>query len=493
MNKLFSSLLALSALSATVMVSHQADACGGCFIPVSENTVVTGHRMALSISKTQAVLWDQIQSTGDPAEFSCVLPIKKGAFVEVANDAFFDVLETGTVTSVQSPPEGCTPQGGGSSGFGCSSSDSALLSSEGGGRDAGNGVTVVHEGTVGPYETVTLSAENPNALAEWLEDNGYDLPDNIRPTVDAYVEEDFDFIALKLQPNQGVASMKPVRVITPGSGYTLPLRMVAAGVGESVDIVLYVIGEGRYEAADFENPTIDPKLITWDYKVDRSDYAEQRLGVLEAKDGRNFLTSYSRKNAIMGELSDPSSPFGGFINYNIGDGSQSASNMAAAYVLQGFENGEEDTEDSQTCISNLQQVRGSDVVTNLCDAEGNCETAGAGEVDSRLLTCGSLDDLAVAMDGMHPDDVVVTRLEAKLPVAALDTDLRLEAGSDQAEVESRFTAGLKVNPCWDQPSVAPLTNGKPQNRIPPEGLALLVLGAAGISLAMRRRVVRVQA
>ena len=92
---------------------------------------------------------------------------------------------------------------------------------------------MVHEGTVGPYETVTLSAENPNALAEWLEDNGYALPDNVKPIVDAYVAEDFDFIALRLQPNQGVAAMTPVRVITPGSGYTLPLRMVAAGVGES--------------------------------------------------------------------------------------------------------------------------------------------------------------------------------------------------------------------------------------------------------------------
>ncbi len=491
MKNLLASLVAVSALGGAMFMSHPVEACGGCFVPPSENTVVTGHRMALAISKTQAVLWDQIQYSGDPAEFSWVLPIKKGAYVEVANDAFFEVLETGTVTSVQSPPEGCAaPNNGG--GFGCSASEALSTDFEGAApRAAGNGVTIVHEGTVGPYDTVTLSADNPNALAEWLKDNGYDLPDSIRPTVDAYVAEEFDFIALKLRPDQGVASMKPVRVITSGSSYTLPLRMVAAGIGDSVDIVLFVIGEGRYEAADFENHVIAPELITWDFKDDRSDFALQRIGVLEGNEGRNFLTAYSRKNAVLGQLSDSL----GIINYSGSGGFQFADNMAAAYIRQGSGNAEEDPNiDVEGCISNLSRVTGSGVVTNLCDDEGNCTSVKGGEVDARLLACGDLDDIALALEGMHPDDVFVTRLEAKLPVAALDADLRLQASDDQSEVNHRFVAELKVNPCWDQPSsLAPLTNGKPQNRIPPEGLVLLVLGAAGLSLAMRRRTGQVTA
>lgn len=485
MKKLFASLVALSALGAATLLSDSADACGGCFVPPSENTVVTGHRMVLSISKTQAVLWDQIQYSGDPSEFSWVLPVKKGAFVEVANDAFFDVLETGTVTTVQAPPEGCAPPNGGG-GIGCGAQDFASSArDEGGGYNGG--VQVLHEGTVGPYDTVTLSAENPNALTEWLEDNGYDLPDDIKPTVDAYVEEGFDFIALKLQPNQGTSAMKPVRVITPGSGFTLPLRMVAAGVGDSVDIVLYVIGEGRYEAAGFGNTTVKPELVTWDFKVDRSDYAEQRLSLLEADGGKNWLTSYARKNAILGQVSDPLN--GGFVGYNIGDDFQFADTIASAYILQGFENGEvEGVTSEQTCLDKLQNAQGSGVVTNLC-VEGDCAPAGPGEIDAQLLTCENLDDIAVALEGMHPEDVVLTRLEAKLPVAALETDLRLEASSDQSEVESRFAAGLKVNPCWDQPSAVPLVPGKPKHRIPPEGLVLLTLAAAGLGLAMRRRAV----
>ena len=53
----------------------------------------------------------------------------------------------------------------------------------------------------------------------------------ILPVIDAYVAEGFNFLALKLVPGQGVDSMRPVRVTTPGAAATLPLRMVAAGTG----------------------------------------------------------------------------------------------------------------------------------------------------------------------------------------------------------------------------------------------------------------------
>ena len=91
--RLTSFATATALCAAVVASSSDAAACGGCFVPASQNTVVTGHRMAVSISPTQSVLWDQIQYAGDPAEFSWVLPVKKGARLEVGDDAFFEVLE----------------------------------------------------------------------------------------------------------------------------------------------------------------------------------------------------------------------------------------------------------------------------------------------------------------------------------------------------------------------------------------------------------------
>src|SRR5688500_6161058 len=103
-------LLAGWALAATLVTPNDARACGGCFMPPAESTVVTGHRMAMAVSNTQTVLWDQIQYSGDPEDFSWVLPVKKGAYLEVAANAWFEVLETGSRVTVYSrtcaPPPG---------------------------------------------------------------------------------------------------------------------------------------------------------------------------------------------------------------------------------------------------------------------------------------------------------------------------------------------------------------------------------------------------
>jgi len=87
------------------LAPSDARACGGCFHPEDqpETTVVTGHRMAFSISTTQTVLWDQIQYAGNPKDFAWVLPGKPGARIEVANDAWFEALDAATTTRVVAP------------------------------------------------------------------------------------------------------------------------------------------------------------------------------------------------------------------------------------------------------------------------------------------------------------------------------------------------------------------------------------------------------
>ncbi|MEO5728709.1 MAG: DUF2330 domain-containing protein, partial [Byssovorax sp.] len=168
----------VAALTLALSASSDARACGGCFHPENqsqpETTLVTGHRMALSISKTQTVLWDQVQYSGSPSEFAWVLPVKPGAHIELANNAWFETLDAATSTRVVPPLLNCVQQGfdegGGSSGCGCGLMSSA---SDGPAIGAGSGdpapnapppVTVVHQGSVGPYETVTLHANVPGAL-----------------------------------------------------------------------------------------------------------------------------------------------------------------------------------------------------------------------------------------------------------------------------------------------------------------------------------------
>ena len=88
------------------------------------------------------------------------------------------------------------------------------------------------------------------------------IPPSIDPIIDAYVAEQFDFIALRLLPNEGTSAMTPVRVVQDGANPALPLRMVGIGTGSEVPIVLYVIGEGRWETQNFPAAKLQTEMST---------------------------------------------------------------------------------------------------------------------------------------------------------------------------------------------------------------------------------------
>ena len=102
---------ALAALGmAMAITAPGAQACGGCFPPPGENqSVVTDHRMILSVSKDQTTLYDQIQYSGSPQSFAWVLPISGTVDVGLSADTLFGALQNLTATVVQAPPTRCPP------------------------------------------------------------------------------------------------------------------------------------------------------------------------------------------------------------------------------------------------------------------------------------------------------------------------------------------------------------------------------------------------
>jgi len=487
------------ALLTTVAAPRVAEACGGCFHEPepnpSESTVVTGHRMVLSVSQQQTVLWDQITYAGNPEEFAWVLPVKEGARLEVGSDAFIDVLAAATNTTIGQPTVVCNSGGGdfvggddgGGFGCGCSADDSAGTFDEGGGgryEEPPPDVNVVSQGTVGPYETVTLSTEVPGALDDWMDAHGYNVPEEIQPIIDDYVAEGFDFIALRLIPGNAVSQMQPVRVITPGAGFTLPLRMVAAGTGMSTAISLFVIGEGRYEAMNFANTIVDPADTVWDFDTSSSNYSELRAEALAANDGLTWLTSFARPGALFEQRTDPLFP-SGQVSYQVG--LQTATSLVEAMLRQADRNGDTGTDDVNTCLSRLQSAlsSGSEIV-DACDEEGNCIDLEPNQIAAEELACGDFDDIGVALAGMAASDAWITRLEAELPRQAFETDLIIQA-AEQQPVENRVVAQeVDHSPCGPDVSTASLGTRGGKRRIP-GGIVALTFGAAALIAGLRRR------
>jgi hypothetical protein len=411
----------LCAAAGLIVVSwseREAQACGGCFVPPTETvSVVTDHRMAFQISTQQTVLWDQIRYSGDPKEFAWVLPVRPGTVIEASTDAWFATLDALTA------PQITAPAGRGSSGAGCGSNKASFAASDGGSDD---GVTVISQSVVGPYETATLRSSDPNALDTWLTQNGYAIPPSIRPTIAAYVSEKFDFIALKLRPGQGVRAMRPVRVVFQGSDNSLPLRMVAAGVGAQVGITLYVIGEGRYHPQNFPDATWNEGALVWDSAQGRSNYSELTLAAMAQQNGRAWLTEYAQhinlqsldSFYVSGRFGAPSG-YTGLCKNELG--------------IMDPDGGLLPQDGSASDASDASDTDGSDASDAAAADSGTDNDAGP-------TPQNACDDLIVASRYLHASDTWITRLRGNLPAAALADDLKLEASASQIAVSNIHTA-----------------------------------------------------
>jgi MYXO-CTERM domain-containing protein len=391
-------LFLLSTVGATAATlggaPRDAHACGGCFHePSQSGDVITDHRMIFRVTPQQTTLYDEIEYSGTPQSFAWVLPTHGPVSVGLSSDVVFAALDQVTQTQIVAPPPPTCPS------CVCAEAEGPGSSSGGGfaGADAGaaGGVNVISQQTVGQYDTVQLQSTNPNALATWLTANGYAIPSSVQPVIAAYVNDGFDFLAMRLAPGQGVSAMRPVRVTSTGAGLSLPLRMVSAGTGATVGIALWVIGDGRYEPQNFSSFVISPSDLVWDWSTMQSNYTTLRAQKESAANDAIWqiesalqISPYQVEQPIM------------------------FSGGASAYLPIPASN------------------------------DGGDDGGGSsGETAQQVMQ----DDLDTLFPGANQGTVWVTRMRADLSHAALATDLVLQASADQTPLSNIYQVTKSVN------------------------------------------------
>lgn len=480
----FSQGFVCAALAAfCALSSGDADACGGCFHPKAEqgSSVITDHRMVFSVSTERTILWDQVRYSGSPKEFAWVLPVRSGAVIELSRDEWMTALDRSTRSTVTGPERFCSGSFGGgggsggsyggspSGGGGCSGGSEDSYSAFGGSgdpsyADAGSSgsfqgnedVEVVSQDVIGPYQAVTIHSKDGTGISGWLKDNGFAINDPEKPIIDSYTTEGFDFIALRLRPNVGVRAMRPVRVITPGADTSMPLRMVTAGVGSHVAITLWVIGEGRYETANFPSGKIDDSLLTWDGNASKSNLGSLETAKMAENAGRTWVVQASGR----ADLSTATNPYNTSGSRSLGETYESQCRSRPPVKVpcddtslppsDGTPPPDQDPDAGAPDGGDMD----ADVDPDAGDADGGASgdggTSDAGPACTKIVQgCDGFDDLDVAVLGLHPYDIWVTRLRADLPVQSLDTDLRIQAASVQAEVDPVHHTEKFSDPSYD--------------------------------------------
>jgi hypothetical protein len=518
--------------------SSDALACGACFHPPPrplqvDSTVVTDHRMAFSISPLQTVLWDQIRYSGSPSDFAWVLPVKAGARIELSQDSWLAALDASTQKVILGPVPSCggappvqyENSGGGGGGCMGSSSSSAggagyFAADAGAGDDAGSStpqVQVISQEVVGPYDAVTVRSSQGEALGVWLRANGYDIALAFQPTIDAYTAQGFDFIALRLQPGVGVQAMQPVRVVTPGADPTLPLRMVAAGVGAHVGFELYVLSEGRYHTQNFPDEAVDFSKLQWDPYNSISTYSTLVQQALSANGGSGWLTEFAGQ-ADLGSFSTGLNP-SLYVAYrtqcvprpmvctpvptptSAGDAGDDSAGLPGTGATPDA-GGEASllSDSSSTAEAGSGEGGLPDAGAIGSGAEAGPTPAPTQTVCTAAVVC---DDLDLAMTGIVSGGLWVTRLKADFPAAALATDLVLEATPSQESVSNVHQTDQYTDPKYSPCSNVSSNGAAPAAPSPSSGTCacrlagsqrarhtdtiVASLGLAAMALAMRRR------
>lgn len=513
----FLTLTAIASLSAALLTASSRDAlaCGGCFAPPAVTPdraqIVTDHRMVLALSQRQTTLWDQIRYTGAPEDFVWVLPVANAATLQIglADNAFIDALDTYTAPFVTADLPECWQrfQPGprvvdSGLGFGCGTSGGGFgmmpgVESTRVGRDG--------EAVVGPYAVNVISTESGGArLDGWLRAQGYQVPASTQSAIDHYVDLQFDFIVLRLRPGAGVKQMQPVRITTRGYMPMLPLRMIAAGIGDKVGLQLTVISSGRVEAQGFTNATIDERALTYDFRARQSNYRALFDDALRRRIGRTWVTE-SVQNLVPDQLVYGSSgppamppPIVMTVDGSSGEDARSADDAHMSGDASANADGA-DSEDGAVLVLGDADQDGSDsaLVWDAGDALGDDvlslhDGSFAEDGSAMMLLDASGTDAGMSMmpweayidrryafaglDGR----AVITRMRAELRYADLDGDLILDGASGPL-IPIEYTARTRLNPppCPTVNSCAVVGAGAP--------LALEALGVVSVVMLVRRR------
>jgi len=252
---------------------------------------------------------------------------------------------------------------------------------------------------------VQLHATDSSALNGWLAQNGFVIPADVTPVIDEYVKEGFDFLAMKLLPNQGVQSMRPVRVTSPGASLSLPLRMASIGTGVTVGITIWIVSDGRYEPQNFPFFHIDDSSLVWDFSTSSSNYTTLRAADEAALKGRGWEIESSL------DLSEQ---------------------LIGNVILSG----------GQYYGGGLSQVAPSDPSLDyLAVGDPDAGADGGFQTAEEVRT----EDVNALFAGLPGPNARVTRVRSDIAHAAMTADLVFQASADQSELSNIRDVTQSIN------------------------------------------------
>jgi hypothetical protein len=130
----------------------------------------------------------------------------------------------------------------------------ASVGSLAGGRYVG--VTVEANYDVGEYDVSILSATESDGLVNFLNDNGYKIPDGAEAVLGSYIKQNMRFFVAKVNLDRmermGNGFLRPLQVRYETAKFMLPLRLGTVNANGPQDLIILALTKnGRVEATNY--------------------------------------------------------------------------------------------------------------------------------------------------------------------------------------------------------------------------------------------------
>ena len=153
-------------------------------------------------------------------------------------------------------------------------------------------VTVFASGAVGPYGFDVIGSEDPEAVVNWLRDNGYQVTAEMEPLIDVYVMEQFAFLAMRLLPNKEAQDVEPVKITYLSTNPMIPLRLTAVAANPDMAVMIWVFGDQQAYPVNYASLEIPDAEITF-FPFGGTNYRQLIGEHADEYGGQGFITEYA--------------------------------------------------------------------------------------------------------------------------------------------------------------------------------------------------------
>lgn len=304
MSKRILSKSVLSLLLSTFVLSvspQQVQACGGFFCqttPIDQ----AGERIVFVQEGDEVVSHVQIQYTGSAKDFSWVVPVPSPPTLSVGSDQLFTMLRNATRPTfnyrdlgykglckiheiVRSPY--AAPSAAPSPAAAAAATPTPAATSA-------PKVEVISQQEVGPFESVVLKSDDPDALKKWLRDNNYQIPENVDPLLDPYIENKFFMLALRLKNDRSSGDLQPIVMRYKGDTAMIPIRLTAVAATNDMDVYVWMLGKDRAVPVNYRHVEVNPIRLNWMRRA--FNYRDVVIEAVNEANGRAFVTEFAGKH-----------------------------------------------------------------------------------------------------------------------------------------------------------------------------------------------------